>query len=415
MSSEVPAGWSTATIGDILSESQARCGDRTDLPALSLTKHDGLVLASDRFDRQLHGKDISRYRVVRTGDVVLDPMLLWDGAIARSWRFVEGFVSPDYRVFRLLDSVDPSFVEQVLGGEHMQQAFRNNARGTNKRRNRIARRDFLAISFPCPPLAEQTKIAAVLSAVDAAIETTRAVIEQTEQMRAGLLQALLSFGIEHKRMRDSAVGRIPIDWEVSSLGQFLPKGSVQNGLYRPASDYGEEGFPIVRIDSFQHGEVADLGDLRRVQLEAREAERYAIEEDDLVINRVNSLTHLAKCAIMPAPTEATVYESNMMRLRLPKDIGLEPRFLHAVLALPYAWNHFQVRAKKAIAQASINQGDVRALAVPVPPIDEQREIAARLADARVVSSEQKRSLAQLEHLKAGLLQDLLTGAVRVTP
>ena len=120
MSSRLPDGWKHRCIGDVLTEHQDRCGD-LELEALSLTKGQGMVKASERFGRALHGKDVSRYRHVRRGEVVLDPMLLWDGAIARLWRFDEGFVSPDYRVYRPNAKIHHGFLDHLLDGHQEQK------------------------------------------------------------------------------------------------------------------------------------------------------------------------------------------------------------------------------------------------------------------------------------------------------
>src|SRR5215470_16020652 len=76
-----PVDWRAACYDDIMYEIDERAGERVDLPVLSLSKTHGLMLASERFGKVLHSRDLSRYRVARRGLVVADPMLLWDGAI----------------------------------------------------------------------------------------------------------------------------------------------------------------------------------------------------------------------------------------------------------------------------------------------------------------------------------------------
>jgi type I restriction enzyme S subunit len=222
-----PEGWQQSTIGEVLCEHEYRCENRTDLMALSLTKANGLVLAKERFGRTLHSKDVSRYRICRKDDIVVDPMLLWDGAIARLWRYSEGFVSPDYRVFSSTGKADPLFLDYLFQSHYIRTAFKNGARGTNKRRNRIARSDFLQIQFPLPPLPEQKKIADILSCVDEAIASTQAVIDQTRKVKQGLLQQLLTRGIGHTKFKESAIGKIPETWEVKPLQEIA---IVQTGL-----------------------------------------------------------------------------------------------------------------------------------------------------------------------------------------
>ncbi len=77
-------------------------------------------------------------------------------------------------------------------------------------------RDF---EIPLPPLPEQQKIAKILTSVDEVIETTETQINKLKDLKKGMMDELLTKGIGHTEFKDSAVGRIPVGWEVSSLGQ----------------------------------------------------------------------------------------------------------------------------------------------------------------------------------------------------
>jgi type I restriction enzyme S subunit len=127
------------------------------------------------------------------------------------------------------------------------------------------------------------------------------------------------------------------------------------------------------------------------------------------------MSHIAKAAIVGRGFEATVFESNMMRLRLARDAELRPTFLILVLALKRSWRHFQLHAKRAVAQASVNQQDVRSLLVPVPPTLEQVGIERRVGQVVSALERYEQQLSDLSRVKDGLLQDLLTGKVRVSP
>ncbi len=82
-------------------------------------------------------------------------------------------------------------------------------------------KDFKVRTVLLPPLAEQKKIAAILSSVDEAIQATEAVIEQTRRVKDGLLQDLLTRGIGHTRFKQTEIGEIPESWEVRQLGMWL--------------------------------------------------------------------------------------------------------------------------------------------------------------------------------------------------
>src|SRR5690625_135755 len=72
-----------------------------------------------------------------------------------------------------------------------------------------------AIPIDVPPLKEQQKIAAILSSVDNAIEQTKQIIEQTEKVKKGLMQQLLTKGIGHTEFKKTAIGEVPKEWELS--------------------------------------------------------------------------------------------------------------------------------------------------------------------------------------------------------
>lgn len=268
--------------------------------------------------------------------------------------------------------------------------------------------------FSLPPLREQRKIAAILSSVDDAIEKTQAVIDQVQVVKRGLMQELLTRGLpgRHTRFRQTAIGEIPESWRLIPLEQLIQDGP-DNGLYRPQSAYGK-GIPIVRIDAFDNGDRLQRPDLRRVSIGRTETERFAVKPGDILINRVNSLSHLAKCALVEALDESTVYESNMMRLRLDESrvvTGFGFRWLSSVQAK----NHLKKRAKRAVAQASINQNDVLTIPTPCPPRLEQQCIADVAGEIERRIEAETATLAGLEEFKSALISVLLTGELRVVP
>jgi type I restriction enzyme S subunit len=167
----------------------------------------------------------------------------------------------------------------------------------------------------------------------------------------------------------------------------------------------------VRIDSIADGKLTDINSLRRVKVSPIIEQRFELKKDDILINRVNALSHIGKAALIPQLNEPTVFESNMIRLRCGS--RLLPEFLIIVLCSDIARRHWLKRAKPAVNQVSINQRDVRDLPIPISKIDEQREIA----NIVLTSTNQIEKLVAIEraysNLKRSLMHDLLTGRKRV--
>ena len=271
-------------------------------------------------------------------------------------------------------------------------------------------------------LREQAEIAEVLSTVDRAVEETQALIAKQQRIKTGLMQDLLTRGIdEHGDLRseqthefkDSPLGRIPVEWECASFGDCWG-ASPQNGLYKPQSQYSDDGTPIIRIDGFRNGDLIDHQTFRRVRLAPAESRTFALEAGDLLVNRVNSIEWLGKAALVGSLTETTVFESNMMRIRVDQQ-WLIPEFTILLLSSPNAYHHFRLCAKTAIAQASINQEDARSLLVALPLRVEQQRVVDAVQAAHRADGRLKGATLKLRLLQTGLMRDLLTGDRRVTP
>src|SRR5207247_1169498 len=110
------------------------------------------------------------------------------------------------------------------------------------------------------------------------------------------------------------IGPIPKTWKAVNLGDVLSE-EPRNGLYKHSSAYGD-GTPILRIDDFSNDGDVVTSAPKRVALTEEEKNAFALRPGDLVTNRVNSLSHLGKTALVGDPPEWLVFESNMMRFRV---------------------------------------------------------------------------------------------------
>jgi type I restriction enzyme S subunit len=164
---------------------------------------------------------------------------------------------------------------------------------------------------------------------------------------------------------------LPSGWCWATVDCLAPDGA-QNGLYVPRSRYGQ-GVPILRIEDYQTDWSRASDELKRVDIDDGTATGYALRDDDIVINRVNSPSHLGKTMVVESRHMPAVFESNMMRLRV--DSNFDRRFLCDYLNSTTGKRRLTVNAKWAVNQASINQEDVARTAIPIPPLREQHRIA----------------------------------------
>jgi len=162
----------------------------------------------------------------------------------------------------------------------------------------------------------------------------------------------------------------------------------------------------VRIDSFDGGKI-DQTRLKRLNLTPMEQARFGLDVADIVINRVNAMSHVGKAALVGVLDEPTVYESNMMRIRILDD--WRPEFIAAWLMTQDARRQIRACAKQAINQASINGRDVKALQVPVLSAIEQRVLISRLARVEAVVNQQRRASGAIDCLFRALQARAFSG------
>ncbi len=245
-----------------------------------------------------------------------------------------------------------------------------------------------AAVVPLPPLDEQRRIVGLL---DRAAEIRRRADAARAKARAIVPALFLDmFG-------DPATN--PKGWRALNLGDALLSGP-QNGLYRPASDYGE-GTRILRIDSFDDGSIGDQRSLKRLRIDAASIKTFGLREGDIVVNRVNSPPQLGKSVLVPELEEPTVFESNMMRMRVNPEL-LIPAVVGAMLQLASVRQALIRNAKHAINQSSINQGDVIGVGVFAPPLTLQTAFAAQAQRLEATARALDAAAAKAEAMAAGL-------------
>jgi type I restriction enzyme S subunit len=255
----------------------------------------------------------------------------------------------------------------------------------------IDKEGLLRLPIAVPPQPEQRRIADILDVADALRAKRRHIIPELPTLTQSIF--LDMFG--------DPTGN-PNRWPRNALATLIA-GGPQNGLYKPASDYGS-GTRILRIDGFYDGVVTKVDSLKRVRLTSTEQELYGLRPGDVVINRVNSKEFVGKSALVPSLPEDTVFESNMMRFQVDTRM-VEPEYLVAFLQTDFIRRQIQRATKDAVNQSSINQTDVRAFEVNVPPLAVQREFIRRTGKvhalercARTAEREAGVLFASLQHL-----------------
>lgn len=259
-----------------------------------------------------------------------------------------------------------------------------------------------------PPLPEQKKIAAILSSVDDAIAATRKVMEQTEQVKKGLLQTLMTRGIGHTRFKKTEIGEIPEEWEVVEVDELCETISV-GIVVRPAALYVEAGVPCIRSANITPDGIRDENWVYISPESNRVHSKSMLRAGDVVVIRSGDP---GKAAVIP-PELDRCNAIDVVFAR-PRRTSIRPEFLAAFMNSELGRRQV-VERRGGLAQKHLNVGAIKRMRLALPGTEEQEKITQVTQGLRDSAQDSSRNLTQLHTLKRGLLQDLLTGRVRVTP
>ncbi len=265
--------------------------------------------------------------------------------------------------------------------------------------------------IPLPPLPEQQAIVAKIEELLSELDNGKQQLQTAQQQLKVYRQSLLKWAFEGKLTHSNVKeGELPDGWKGVKFGEIF-YGTPQNGLYKPSKDYGS-GTPILRIDGFYSGKITHDYDYKRVRISEEEIQKYQLSINDIVVNRVNSMSHLGKCGLVKSLKEQTVFESNVMKIQIKNDLAL-PGFITSYLASLRGIKELTKNAKHAVNQASINQTDVANSLIPLPPLEEQQlivdELESKLTVCDKVEEAIKLSLQQAETLRQSILKQAFEG------
>jgi len=261
-----------------------------------------------------------------------------------------------------------------------------------------------------PPILEQNKIAEVLSTVDDAIQKTEEIIERSKELKKGLMQDLLTKGIGHEEFKEVKLGpktmKIPTSWKVKKISNITE--SYAGGTpSRSNSEYYGGKIPWIKSGELN----AD----------------YIDNVDEFITDKGlnnSSATWVSSNSVLVAMYGATA--GQVAYLNTPATTN------QAILALPpsekdiydstFLFHTLKVHMKRLVAQRIQGSGQqnlsktlINKLEIPLPPLREQEKIAEILSTIDEKIQKEKDYKEKLEQLKKGLMQDLLTGKVRVLP
>ena len=263
---------------------------------------------------------------------------------------------------------------------------------------RLYTTDLKKIQIPLPPLAEQEKIAEILSTWDTQIQNFETLIAEKQALKKGLCQTLLTAKTRLKGFSE--------DWEVVRLGDVC---EICNGFAFQSKNFKESGSPIVRISNIKSNNTISLEDMVYFSFDDyknKNLNKFAIYQNDILV----ALSGATTGKIGKLKEDVVLYLNQRIGKFQPSE-RLNSDFLFQCLLLQ---SDFILLLSGGGAQPNLSTTTIKdKVLISLPPLAEQEKIAEILSevDNEITLLEQK--LESLKSQKRGLMQKLLNGKVRV--
>lgn len=200
---------------------------------------------------------------------------------------------------------------------------------------------------------------------------------------------------------------VPNSWVWTAIREVAE--SMQNGIYKPTQFYSDDGVACLRMYNIENGSIV-WKDIKRMNLTQEEIQNFELKPGDILVNRVNSRELVGKAAPITLGLEICIYESKNIRLRLFKDF-IESKFIGVWFRI-YSQKYFTKNAQQTVGMASINQEQLGLMPLPLPPLNEQRRIVAKIEALKARTQKAKEALEAIPPLLDQFRQSVLAAAFR---
>ncbi len=268
------------------------------------------------------------------------------------------------------------------------------------------------LPMPVPPFDEQQKIAGILNVVQEAIEQQEQLIQKTTELKKTLLHQLFTHGLRNEPQKQTEIGPMPESWEIAEIGKMV-------NFFGGYAFKSEESIAISNTQLVRMGNLyQDKLDLTRSPIFypddfARRFYRFVLKPGDLIMSLTGTSgkEDYGFTVELKSVPRTLLLNQRITRIDIISD-KLAKDYLHYFLLSRKFLDHLY-RIAKGMKQANLSTHTMKLLKVPIPAIDEQKEIASQFQafDRKIEFHQAKAN--SLRDLFRTLLHQLMTAQIRV--
>ena len=410
MNERMPAGWKNITLGSLghffggLSGKKSKDFGQGE-PFLTYMQ----VFSQKTSDKESGGLvkiggDEKQHKI-QFGDILFTTSSETPDEVGMTSVFLEKNWSPYLNSFcfglrpNIPSPLDPTFAKFLFRGMKFRKDIRPLAQGST--RFNLSQKSLKPLSVLVPPLPEQKKIASILSSVDEVIEGTQKQIYKLQDLKKATMNGLLNKGIGHMDFKGDK--RVPKGWRIVSLGKL---GAIVGG-----------GTPSSKESSYWNGSIlwatpTEITNLqgRYISKTSRKITKAGLKNSSAKLHPAGTILITSRASIGHPAINVVPMSTNQGFQSLIPNENLDTEYGYQLLLHNKASLE---RLSSGSTFLEISSKEVKKIEVVLPPLPEQKKIASILTAIEEMIEDTQEKINKLQSLKKSLMQDLLTGKIRV--
>jgi len=312
------------------------------------------------------------------------------------------------------EKVDSDYLYYAEWSKYVMNIAKTLVTGSTPSRQRVDLTSFYEITIPLPPLHEQRKIAGVLGAVQGAKEKTEEVIKAAKELKKSLMKHLFTYGpvsieeADKVKLKETEIGMMPEDWNIVKLGKIF---NVKQGkqLSSKESIEGKRKKPFLRTSNIFWGKI-DLSKIDSMYFTKIEFDSLILKEGDILLCEGGDI---GRTAIWNCEISQCAYQNHLHRLRIKSSQDYDNYFFSYWMQFAITQKRLYIYQGNVTTIPNLSSSRLKNFEIPIFSLHKQRIIADYLSsiDQKIEAEENKKKA--LEELFKSLLNNLMTGKIRV--
>lgn len=299
--------------------------------------------------------------------------------------------------------LDSKFFYYAFNLPHNKDSILNNRGGSTQ--GYLRADSVIQKKYHFPNISEQKSIAKTLMTFDEHLEKLERLIQKKKMVRDGAVQDLMT----GKTRLDGFGG----EWVEVSFNYVIDE--LKSGLSRDLKNE-DIGIPVIRANNIENGFLYLDRDIKYWYVDdpkGAKTENYTIQKNDILVNFINSESKMGTTAMVQEnPKRKTIYTTNILRMRIRE--SFDSKFIFYMTFTEGYKKYIRDISKVAVNQASFTTRDYMKFKFDIPiEIQEQKAIADILTSMDEEIENLEKEKAKVEKIKAGAMEDLLTGRIRL--